>query len=389
MARRLTKRLTAQSVLAISKPGRHADGEGLYLVVDESGARRWLFMFRWNGKLKEMGLGGLSAVSLAKARQKAVQAREVLGDGINPIDVRKAARAIPTFGEVADDVIIMVERESRNAKHVAGWRSTLANHAAPIREIRVDRITTEDVLSVLKPIVATTPETASRLRGRIEKVLDAAKARGFRSGENPARWRGHLDHLLPKRQKLTRGHHAAMPYPAIPTFLEQLRGRPAMAALALEFLILTAARSNEVIGARWDEIDVDAKIWTVPAARMKSGREHRVPLCDRMVEVLKLARERGGGALLFAGAGKDRPLSTNAFRALLLRMGSDVTSHGFRSSFRDWVGEATPFPREIAEAALAHVVGDATERAYRRGDALEKRRELMDAWANFAAGATV
>jgi integrase len=293
---------------------------------------------------------------------------------------------------MADALIADLSSQWRNEKHIAGWKMTLTTHAAPIRDKRVDAITTEDVLAVLKPLAATVPETASRLRGRIERVLDAAKAKGFRVGENPARWRGHLDHLMAKRQKLSRGHHAALPFTAVPAFAAQLREREAMAALALEFLILTAARSNEVVGARWDEIDLAAKVWTVPAARMKAGREHRVPLCARAVAILaKAAKGRamtkggGPGAFVFPTAGKDAALSSNALRALLIRLDVPVTAHGFRSSFRDWAGEASTFPREIAEAALAHVVGDATERAYRRGDALEKRRKLMDAWAAFVA----
>ena len=373
---------------AITKPGRHADGEGLYLIVDESGAKRWQYMFRWQGKLKEMGLGGLSGVTLAKARTKAAEARELVADRINPIEARKAASDVPTFGRMADELVALVAKQSRNDKHVAGWRLTLTTHAALIRDKRVSEITTEDVLAVLTPLAADRPETASRLRGRIERVLDAAKAKGYRSGQNPARWRGHLVHFLPKRQMLSRGHHAALPFADVPAFVANIAERDAMAALALEFLILTAARSNEVIGARWDEVDLEAKVWTVPASRMKAGREHRVPLCSRTLDILeKVAASRVGGFVFPGppkGKEKDRPLSSNALRALLIRAGkAEVTPHGFRSSFRDWAGEASTFPRELAEAALAHNVGDATERAYRRGDALEKRRKLMEAWAGY------
>jgi len=333
-------------------------------------------------------MGGLTKVSLAMARKAATEAREHLGAKINPIEARRAANAVPTFGQMADDLIAVVAKESRNEKHVAGWRLTLTTHAAAIRDKRVDQITTEDVISVLKPL-ADRAETASRLRGRIERVLDAAKAKGFRTGENPARWRGHLNHFLPKRQKLARGHHAAMPYQDLPVFLAELGGRGATAALALEFLILGAARSNEVVGALWNEIDLEGKVWTVPATRMKAGREHRVPLSARAVMILGNAADIRVGAHVFPGPAKgknkDRPLSSNALRALLIRAKADCTTHGFRSSFRDWAGEATEFPREIAEAALAHNVGDATELAYRRGDALERRRKLMDAWAAFLA----
>lgn len=380
---RTTNRLSAPGVRSISKPGRHSDGGNLYLVVDGNGAKRWVFLFRWGGKLKEMGLGGLGGVPLAAAREKATLARGVLASGCNPIETRNAVKAVPTFGEMADEVVATLSRQFRNAKHIATWEMTLKTYAAPIRVKRVDAITTQDVLEILKPLAARVPETASRLQGRIERVLDAAKAKGFRQGENPARWRGHLDHLLPKRQKLSRGHHAALPFADVPAFVARLREREAMAALALEFLILTAARSNEVVGAHWDEVNLAAKVWSVPAERMKAGKEHRVPLCNRALAILEKAKEGRTGAYLFQGPGNDRSLSSNALRALLQRLGVDVTIHGFRSSFRDWAGEASNFPREIAEAALAHLVGDETERAYRRGDALEKRRKLMDAWAAF------
>jgi integrase len=388
MAKRPTKVLDPVTVRTVETPGRYKDGEGLYLLVDENGSKRWVFLFRWHGKLKEMGLGGLSKVSLAMARTAAKDAREQLGARINPIEARKAANEVPLFGKMADDLIALIAKESRNEKHVAAWRLTLTTHAAPIRAKKVNEITTEDVLAVLNPLAADRQETASRLRGRIERVLDAAKAKGYRTGENPARWRGHLEHFMAKRQKLSRGHHAALPFADLPPFVADLAGREAMAAMALEFLILTAARSNEVIGARWEEMDLEAKVWTVPAKRMKSGRLHRVPLTARTVAILQKAAECRVGVYVFPGPAKgkekDRTLSSNAFRALLIRAKkSDVTAHGFRSSFRDWAGEASTFPRELAEAALAHNVGDATERAYRRGDALEKRRKLMDAWSAF------
>lgn len=336
-----------------------------------------------------MGLGGLSSVPLAKARVRAADARALVADGINPLDAKRASEAVPTFGEMADAVVTALGPQWRNEKHRAQWSATLTTDAASLRSIRVDRVETADVLATLKPIWSAKPETASRLRGRIERVLDAAKAKGFREGENPARWRGHLDHLLPKRQKLTRGHHAALPFADVPTFIADLRARNATAALALEFLILTAARSGEVRGATWAEIDTNAKVWTVPASRMKAAREHRVPLSTSALAVLEKVRALSGGqpeAKVFPGLKSGSSLSDAAFNALLLRMGinrAKVTPHGFRSSFRDWAGEASTFPRELAEAALAHVVGDQTERAYRRGDALEKRRKLMDAWAAF------
>jgi integrase len=392
------QRLTARKV-ETAKAGRYADGEGLYLVVDATGGRRWAFLFRWDGRLKEMGLGGLKArggkpaVPLGKAREKAAFARKMVGDGRNPIiEGLPVEKVIPTFGEAADRFVEDQRPKWRNAKHRDQWTMTLTCYAKALRSLPVDRIDTEAVLKVLKPIWQTKPETASRLRGRIERVLDAAKAKGERQGENPARWRGHLDHLLPARQRLTRGHHAAMPYAELPALLTALRGREAAAALGLEFLILTAARSGEALGATWAEIDLEAKVWTVPAERMKAGREHRVPLSARAAEILETMKPLGGGGYVFPGQKTNRPLSGMAFEMLLRRMKVDFTVHGFRSTFRDWAGEASAFPREIAEQALAHTVGDATERAYRRGDALEKRRKLMDAWARFCEprkGATV
>jgi integrase len=399
MMARDIQRLTARKV-ETAKAGRYADGEGLYLVVDATGGRRWVFLFRWAGKLKEMGLGGVKArggkpaVSLAKARERAATARRIVAEGRNPIvEGLPVDKAIPTFGEAADSLVESLGPQWRNAKHRAQWTMTLTRYARPLRSLPVDRVDTEAVLKVLNPVWQAKPETASRLRGRIERVLDAAKAKGERQGENPARWRGHLDHLLPTRQRLTRGHHAAMPYPELPAFLIALRDREAVAALGLEFLILTAARSGEALGAKWAEIDLEAKTWTVPAERMKAARAHRVPLSARALEILETVKQLDNGGYLFPGQKKGRPMSGMAFEMLLRRMGEDVTPHGFRSSFRDWAGEVSTFPREIAEQALAHKVGDATELAYRRGDALERRRVMMDAWAAYCeahpAGSTV
>ena len=273
-------RLTARKV-ETAKPGKYSDGGNLYLIVSPTGARKWVLRFTWRGRAKEMGLGSPATVSLADAREKAASARRKIAQGLNPIDERKRTSGVPTFGEMADQVREALSAGFRNEKHKAQWKSTLATYAAPLRDKPVDTITTDDVLAVLKPIWTTKPETASRVRGRIEKVLDAAKAKGFRDGENPARWRGHLDHLLPRPSKLARGHHAAMPYDEVAAFVAELREREAIAALALELCILTAARSGEILGMRWDEIDLDKKIWTVPAHRMKAGREHRVPLSQR------------------------------------------------------------------------------------------------------------
>lgn len=369
-----------------AKPGKYGDGANLYLVVSKTGARKWVLRFTWRGKPKEMGLGSAASVSLADARDKAATARRKISQGINPIEERKRESGIPTFGEVADDVRQSLSEGFRNEKHKAQWKSTLENYAAPLRAKPVDTIGTDDVLAVLKPIWTVKPETASRVRGRIEKVLDAAKAKGFRDGENPARWRGHLDHLLPRRSKLARGHHAAMPYEDVAGFIEKLRKRAATAALALELCILTAARSGEILGMQWSEIDLDKEVWTVPANRMKAGREHRVPLSPRAVAVLRQLEELRAGEFVFPGQARNKPLSSMAMEMMLRRMNiQDATVRGFRSSFRDWAGNVSNFPREVVETALAHVIGDKAEQAYRRGDALEKRRKLMDQWAVYCS----
>jgi integrase len=382
------QKLTARAA-ATTKPGRYGDGRGLYLVVSKTGARKWVFRFTFADRVTEMGLGN-AAVSLAQAREKAAEARKLVAAGINPIEARREAGRLaagkPTFGQCADALLEAKSPGWRNDKHRAQWSMTLAEYAKPLRALPVDEVDTEAVLGVLQPIWQAKPETASRLRGRIETVLDAARAKGHiaRNEANPARWRGHLDKLLAKRQKLTRGHHAAMAFDDVPEFIGKLREREATAALALEFLTLTAARSGEVLGARWAEFDLEAKVWIVPAARMKAGREHRVPLSSRVLAILDILAKGRTGEFAFAGQKAGKPLSGMAMEMVLRRMKADsVTVHGFRSAFRDWCGEVTSFPREIAEAALAHVAGDATERAYRRGDALEKRRGLMEAWANF------
>ena len=376
-------KLTARKV-ETAKQGKYSDGGNLYLIVSETGARKWVLRFTWLGRAKEMGLGTPASVPLADAREKASGARLKIARGLNPIEERKRDGGIPIFGEMADDVRQALSAGFRNEKHKAQWKSTLDVYAAPLRAKPVDTITTDDVLAVLKPIWTTKAETASRVRGRIEKVLDAAKAKGFREGENPARWRGHLDHLLPRPSKLARGHHAAMSYEEVAAFLAQLRKREATSAQALELCILTAARSGEILGMRWQEIDLAKKIWTVPADRMKAGREHRVPLSARAVAILRQLEKLKTGDFVFAGQARNKPLSNMAMEMVLRRMKIEgVTVHGFRSSFRDWAGNVSNFPREITETALAHVVGNKAEQAYRRGDALEKRRKLMDAWASY------
>ena len=376
-------RLTARKV-ETTKAGKYSDGGNLYLIVLPSGGRKWVLRFTWRGKAREMGLGSPANVSLADAREKAAHARRMIAQGLDPIAERKRTGGIPTFGEMTDQVHEALSLGFRSAKHTAQWRTTLLTYAAPLADKPVDVIGIDDVLAVLRPIWTTKSVTASRLRGRIEKVLDAAKAKGFRQGENPARWRGHLDHLLAKQTKLTRGHYAAMPYERVAAFIGRLRESDSLTALALEFCILTAARSGEVLGMRWSEVDLEKKVWTVPAHRMKAGREHRVPLSERAVAILKPLAEIKSGDFVFPGQRKNRPLSHRVMNKTLHRMSADtVTVHGFRSSFRDWAGNESSFPREVVETALAHVVGDAAEQAYRRSDALEKRRKLMEAWASY------
>ena len=322
-----------------------SDGGGLYLLVEAGGARRWLFIYRRkrDGRQSEVGLGGLHSVPLARARELAANARRQIADGIDPLQARATASAVteaPTFGAFAETVIASLESGWRNDKHRTQWRSTLDTYAAPICNKAVDAITNEDVLAVLNPIWTAKAETASRVRGRIEKILDAAKAKGLRSGENPARWRGHLDNPLPKRQKLQRGHLPAMPWAEVPAFVARLRERQSVSSLALEFVILTGARSGEVLrsvrdgelmGARWAEIDRDAKVWTVPAQRMKAGREHRVPLTERSLAILdELAKVRQG-EFIFPGQRGNRPLSEMALELQMRRMGAKpATVHGFR-----------------------------------------------------------
>jgi integrase len=393
MARGL-KRLTAVAVAALKTPGRHADGGNLYLTISKTTdglSKRWTFLFMLDGKQREAGFGPVSTVTLAEAREKAREWRNRLLDGVDPLAAKQASRAAArsaiaaaakrrTFGECAVDFIKSKSGEWRSGKHKAQWTSTLTQHCAPIWHLPVDAIDTAAVLSVLKPVWQEIPETASRVRGRIESVLDFAKAHGLRSGENPAAWRGHIALILPKRQKFSKGHHAAMAYCDVPEFISKLRETESIPALALEFLILTAARSGEALGARWAEIDLATKTWTIPAPRMKSGVEHRVPLSPRAMAILESLIKYRSGDFVFPGHRIGCPIGATSVRN---ECHGAVTIHGFRSSFRDWAGNETSFPREVAEHALAHATGDATEQAYRRGDALEKRRQLMEAWASY------
>jgi integrase len=388
---RSVDRLSALFIKSVSAPGRYADGNRLYLRVAPGGSKQWTIVFRRDGKWREMGLGGLDDISLKRARELADQHRQTIAEGGDPIAQRRAERstraAIPTFGDLADQVVASLKEGFRNGKHIAQWEMTLKDYAAPLRPLRVDQITVNDIEGVLKPIWSEKRETAARLRGRIEKVLDAAIAKGHRKDLNPARWKGNLDSILPKEKQI-RGHHAAMAFAAIPALMQRLRGMPGVSAHALEFTILTAARTGETLGARWSEIDLKAKVWTVPAERMKAGQEHRVPLSNCALTILEEMRnvlpQRGANGMIFPGRGP-KGLSDMSLTMVLrrLKIEPEPTVHGFRSSFRDWAGEVTEFPREVAEAALAHSIGDKVEQAYRRGDALERRRGLMEAWALF------
>jgi integrase len=329
-----------------------------------------------------MGLGPYPTVSLAAARKRAEECRRLVIEGLDPLASRDRA-AEPTFAEAAADFIATQSPGWRNAKHRYQWEQTLgAAYCAPILDKRVREIGLEDVLAILQPVWQKRPETASRLRGRIERVLDAARVKGWRSGENPARWRGNLDSLLPKRRKReTVKHHPAMAYDDVPGFVERLRHSDSVGAKALEFLILTAARSGEVLGAVWSEFDLEAGLWTIPAARMKAKKEHRVPLSARALEIVKHLSEAQLGNLVFPGMKPGKPLSDMTLTAIMRRMDVGAVPHGFRSSFRDWAGDRTAFDRETVELALAHEIGNSVERAYRRRDALEKRNALMTAWA--------
>jgi len=383
-------KLTARTV-ATAKPGRHGDGAGLWLVVAESGARKWVFRFSFCGKVTEMGLGSLNTVRLAEARELANAARKNVKEGVNPIAARRNAKqakaAKPSFGRIADALIASKEPAWRNAKHRYQWRQTLSDaYVKALRPLPVDEVSTEHILGVLQPIWLTKSETASRLRGRIEAVIDFARARGHISQlqPNPARWRGHLDHLLAKPSKLSRGHHAALHYDEVPSFLARLRERnSSLAAKALEFLILTGARTGEALKAQWSEFDFERGVWTVPAHRMKAGQEHRIPLVKRAMEILEDLAEGRTSEFVFPGQHPHKPLSDMSMTMVLRRMGVDVTVHGFRSAFRDWAGDKTSFPREVAEGVLAHTIGNKAEQAYRRGDALEKRRQLLEAWGQY------
>jgi len=391
-----TGKLTTLTVRKHTAPGRYGDGGNLYLFVKPSGARVWTFRFTMPGqKPREMSLGSEADVSLSEARDLARDARKLLDLGRDPIEAREQARREAaaqgmTFREVAALYIASHQDAWRNAKHRAQWTSTLEAYAHPkLGDLPMGKIAVAQVLGVLEPVWKVKPETASRVRGRIEAVLDYAAARGWRTGENPARWKGHLANLLPKRSKIaTVQHHAALAWGECPAFMRALVLQKGTAALALRFTILTAARTSEVTGATWGEVDLAAKVWTVPGGRMKAGREHRVPLSPAALAVLAELHtpDMKPGDPVFPGGKRGAGLSNMAMTAVLRRMKrTGLTVHGFRSSFRDWCAEATPHPRDVAEAALAHTLRDKVEAAYRRGDMLDRRAKMMAEWAAFLA----
>ena len=395
MARAFGK-LSALQVARLSKRGMYNDGGGLYLQIAEGGSKSWLYRYKVGGKDRWHGVGPLHTISLAQARERAADARRVRLDGHDPIEAKRAARIAArldaakaiSFDAAATAYISSHSNGWKNEKHVAQWRATLTTYVSPkFGSLPVSVIDTGQILRALEPIWATKPETASRLRGRIESVLDWAKVRGYRTGENPARWKGHLNQLLAPPSKVRKvEHHPALPYAEVGAFMRDLRERDAVAARALEFLILTVARTSETLEARWEEIDLADRVWTMPAERMKSGREHRVPLSDAAIRVLDLMKSGRQSDYVFPGQKRGRPLSNMAMLILLRRMKrSDLTAHGFRSTFRDWCAERTNFPNEVAEMALAHAVGDKVEAAYRRGDLFNKRRALLDRWAEYCS----
>lgn len=375
-------------------PGKYGDGRGLQLHVRKNGTRAWVFRYMLNGKAREMGLGPLHTVSLAKAREIAADCRRQLVLGEDPINNRRQKRISAagqmTFRDCAERFLEAHQNSWRNEKHRKQWASTLEAYAYPkIGDHPVNTVGTAEVMRVLDPIWRTKTETAKRLRGRVERILDWARVREYREGENPARWRGHLDNLLPAPSRIAKvNHHPALAFTEVPEFMATLRGRTGVAARALEFLILTAARSGEVRHMTWDEVDGDT--WIVPAERMKNQREHRVPLTERALDILKEMAEHGDKGLVFKSlhrAGK--PLSDMTLLAVLKRMKrDDLTVHGFRSTFRDWIGERTEFSSDVAEKALAHTIGDEVRKAYQRGDLFDKRRKLMDMWAAYCCSPT-
>jgi integrase len=393
---RLIQQLTEAKIRALTKIGLHPDGAGLYLQIRPAGARSWIYRFRLNSRTRDMGLGALADVSLVKARDKASAARALVNDGIDPIEHTRAQAVVPappkrhsapTFEEVAEAYMTDRLKRLRSEIHRRQWRQTLLDYAYPIiGKMPVDEIETNDVLAVLRPIWEAKCETAARLRERIERVLARATVEGLRRGANPATWRGHLQEALPARSEVQPvKHFRAMEFREVPAFMAQLRQIKTVGALALRFLILSAARSGEVLGARWGEIDWMENTWTIPAARTKTNRAHIVPLSTGALATLREIKPLRGVSedFIFPGTTGRGISSTTLLVLLQRRMNRAATTHGFRSAFRDWCGDEGEVPRELAEASLAHVVKDTTERAYRRKTAVERRRKVMQAWCDF------
>jgi integrase len=389
-------KLTALAVKRIKKRGMHGDGFGLYLQVAEGGSKSWVLRFKIDGRPRHFGLGPTHSINLAQARIRAADARRLLHDGHDPIAARQAARAAArlanartmTFDECADAYIKAHRAGWKNAVHAAQWKSTLKTYASPaFGSLPAQAVDTALVIGVIEPLWTTKPETAGRVRGRIESILDWARVRGYRTGENPARWKGHLDHLLPSRNKVRKvAHHAALPYAEIGNFMIDLRGVDSVPARALELMILTATRTSETLNATWSEIDLDDAVWTIPGERMKGGNAHRVPLSDPALALLKDMQETSSDGYVFPGRAGKKPLSNMALLMVLRRMcRGDLTGHGFRATFRVWSAEQTNFPSEVAEAALAHTVSDKVIAAYLRTTFFDRRRKLMQAWAQFTA----
>ena len=390
---RSVNRLTAVAIRNAKEAGLYPDGGGLYLKVDQRGAKRWVFIFQWRGKRTEMGLGGLTDVGLPEAREKRDAARKLVREGSNPIDARsRPVDEVPTFGTVAAQLIESLAPSFKSESHIAGWKRTFEKDAKALADKPVDRVTTEDVLRILKPIWLAKADTARRTRGRIERVLDAAKARGHIASpwENPARWQGHLAHILPRSPRLTHGHRRAIPWQEGPDAYAKIMAKNGVAARCMAFTILTAARENAATGCKWGEIDRQAKVWTIPGGmlgRMKGIGETavdlRVPLSDAAIEILDEMALLGTHPDAFVFPGPRGQLSNSAMDRVLAVLGIDATPHGWRSTFKDWASDATSFPDTLSEEALAHKVGDEVRQAYRRSDALERRRKLMQAWANY------
>jgi integrase len=381
-------KLSETKIKALSKPGIYGDGDGLFLRVQKTGSRNWLFIYRRGAQRNEIGLGGYgqgtAPVSLTLAREKADTIRQQLARGEDPRVARHPVTP-KTFHDCMEELITAKESEWTNPKHAEQWKMTLRTYAKPLHHLPVADIVMGDVKDCIMPHWTERPETASRLRSRIQAVIDYAIAHEWRTAGNPARWQGLLSKVMPKRQKLTRGHHAALAYADAPKTITALRQSTGVAARAVEFVALTAARSGEARGAAFSEIDTKAKVWTIPAERMKAGREHVVPLTPRALQIVESMRQRSLSDFVFGGGSEGKPISDTAMTKALRLASPDkaATIHGLRSTFRDWAGDCTKFPREIAEMALAHEVGDETELAYRRGTALAKRRRLMEAWAQY------